>query len=829
MKNDSIEIKIAQKLYDLFVVNNTSIAIQDNDGVYRRRKTGHFNFKLFAQMLKTKSSLGCYQQTVSGKIRWICLDFDVKNKELGPVEIEIALFKLFDNIIVPITDWLKNRQINYLTEFSGRRGIHVWVIFNQTIEKKQGYDLINTICQDIKVEKLLGTEFGLDKFPQTPSAISNKVGKQVKVPLSTHKKGYQSFFLSEKITSFKEPLDLNKQYEILKKYKPNTPDVLKDTVRSSTSQVLYKTYEKTDNTELSPEKIIEALREIKAYDLLITNITSGRSSTTDFLVLLGTFSPFKNGEAIFKAVLEKLGAYREEIFDENYKKFHSNYYPPTLSYLNTLYAIDEKIPNPDETAFDILIKKCNLKSFEVTTPKHENKRIYRTLSDIVEAEINYAQYNDEVVLPLDIERLKEIRDYDNEFIAYQLKDVQESRLHKCKLKSGYKIFLRKELKDDGSVKERKMITLNPEERILTTALALDFYKNARNKEYGFSYIPNYMCKTELFINWFTLWQNYISVIENHLTTTLWEDSYVMMTDLKGFYDSIDFLPILTQIKGQLSAPAYRELYYLISYNENLMFKITGKRIGVPQGPAYARLMAEFYINFVLNEFRKEYKYYDGITLLRYVDDFFILSDSDNLERFLEDFKIYLLKYRLNINEQKTKLYGKISELFYDDILEITRKDTIKYAFRNDISYNMQISKEELISKLHYELTNPIQESFIFSTKMDEAYQIRYFLLYGKKIIRSEYGRGSLFNRFYSFLFSHFNSFIEDCESDLKDIPNNSLNQYVFISCLFFSIKEGKISRNDFNEHLSEIVVAMNNIENKYIANMVSSIIDWSNV
>lgn len=827
MKDDNIEFKIAKKLYDLFVVNDTSIAIQDADGIYRRRKIGHFDYMLFVQMLKTNSSLGCYQQTWDGKIRWICLDFDIKNKELNQEEKEATLFKLYDNIIAPVIYWLQERKINFLVEFSGRRGIHIWVIFKKTIEKKQGFDLINTICNDLKIEKLLGTEFCLDKFPQTPSAIGNKVGKQVKIPLSTHKKGQQSFFLNGKPSSFKSTIDLNNQYTILKRYKLNDPDIFKFQQQSSISQLLYKKYEVNDSIPLDPIKVIEALREIKSYDLIISNIMSGRSSTLDYLVMLGTFTPLKNDEAIFKAVLEELGAYKKSEFDENYKKFHLNYYPPTLSYLNTLYSIDDKNTKKEETAFDILIEKFNLNNSEIINWEYKNKKSYRSLSNIVEAEINYARYNDEVILPLNIERLKEIGNYDSEFIAFQIKDVRERKIHKCKLKSEYEIFIRKEIKADKTIKERMMIILNPEERVLTTALALDFYKNSKNKEYGFSYIPNYICRTEIFINWFTLWQNYINVINTYLTPDLWKNSYIMTTDLKEFYDSIDYLPILKQVKGQLSIKSYRELYYLVSYNENLMFKITGKRIGVPQGPAYARLLAEFHINYVLNEFRKNYKQYTRITLLRYVDDFFIISDSDNLDIFFRDFKSFLSKYRLTINEQKTKMYGKISELSYEDILEITRKDTIKYAFRNDIAYEIQISKDELISKLHYELTDPLQESFIFSSKMEEAYQIRYFLLHRKEIIKSEYGRGSLFNSFYSFLFSHFDNFIVDCESDLKNIPNNSLNQYVFISCLFFAIKDGRISRNTFKEHLADALTRMDDVKNKYIADMINSIINWS--
>ena len=40
-------------------------------------------------------------------------------------------------------------------------------------------------------------KFGLDKFPATDSAAGNKVGKQVKFPLSVHRSGGQSFIFEK--------------------------------------------------------------------------------------------------------------------------------------------------------------------------------------------------------------------------------------------------------------------------------------------------------------------------------------------------------------------------------------------------------------------------------------------------------------------------------------------------------------------------------------------------------------------------------------------------------------------------------------------------------
>ena len=112
---EGIEILIANKLYDLFVVNTSSVAVQGKDGIYIREKIGTFNSSLLAQMIKVKGALGCYQQTSKGQIKWLCLDFDIKDKRLSKEENEAKLFFLYDNIIVPVIKYLDEHSIHYLT------------------------------------------------------------------------------------------------------------------------------------------------------------------------------------------------------------------------------------------------------------------------------------------------------------------------------------------------------------------------------------------------------------------------------------------------------------------------------------------------------------------------------------------------------------------------------------------------------------------------------------------------------------------------------------------------------------------------------------------
>lgn len=116
---DQIIKDIAQLEYSLFVVNSYAAGIQQNDGRYI---TKYFPMSPFVieQMLKRQGSMGCYQQGYrTNRIKWICFDFDCKEK------VEPDVYDLYNQCIVPFTQMLDEFGIHYMMEFSGRRGIHL--------------------------------------------------------------------------------------------------------------------------------------------------------------------------------------------------------------------------------------------------------------------------------------------------------------------------------------------------------------------------------------------------------------------------------------------------------------------------------------------------------------------------------------------------------------------------------------------------------------------------------------------------------------------------------------------------------------------------------
>ena len=90
--------QLAQKEYELFVVNTTAVAVQGRDGNYYTEYIPVTPF-LLQNMLSQQGSLSCYQQKYrTNRIRWICFDFDCNEKENPDIQ------ELYSTCITPLIE-----------------------------------------------------------------------------------------------------------------------------------------------------------------------------------------------------------------------------------------------------------------------------------------------------------------------------------------------------------------------------------------------------------------------------------------------------------------------------------------------------------------------------------------------------------------------------------------------------------------------------------------------------------------------------------------------------------------------------------------------------
>ena len=311
MKEEIVQ-RISERIYSLLVLNSSAAGIQQKDGRYITKYIP-ITPSLIESMILSRASMGCYQQGYkTGYIKWICLDFDCKDKSNPDV------LSLYRDAILPIISYLNKVGITYLTEFSGRRGIHIWIIFDCILKKSVGYRILNEILKRTGIQSNIEEkEWNLDLFPATDSSKNNTVGKQVKFPLSTHKMGGMSFFFTGEFRYRKDLYTdsfLEEQYCILHEYCENKVDEVLDNLGISSVfkreyGYKYRKYKLLESVDVTIDAIWAALNSTRVFSDLYERMKRGQALPRDWTVLLGTLSPCDADGAIVRAVFSEFPNY----------------------------------------------------------------------------------------------------------------------------------------------------------------------------------------------------------------------------------------------------------------------------------------------------------------------------------------------------------------------------------------------------------------------------------------------------------------------------------------------------------------------------------------
>ncbi len=165
-------------------------ALQSNNGNYYKYEE-EVTEELFTSHLNGTVSLGAYT-TFQNTCIFGAWDIDI-NKEM------YSLFdspdKAFEHYKIDIVNILKQfhillQNIPHYFEFSGRKGAHVWVFFDNPVPSEDVFDFLRNIAGQLIFDKRI---FHIEVFPK--QAKTDGDGNLIKLPLATHRvTGNQSYF-----------------------------------------------------------------------------------------------------------------------------------------------------------------------------------------------------------------------------------------------------------------------------------------------------------------------------------------------------------------------------------------------------------------------------------------------------------------------------------------------------------------------------------------------------------------------------------------------------------------------------------------------------------
>lgn len=781
---------ISKKLYEYFVVNSNVIAMQMPNGNYIPQAI-RYDSDLFFQMLRKNSSLAVYQQkSYSSLIKWVCLDFDIMKGKEDDGTIE----ELYESCVLPSCRFLDERGIRYLVEYSGRRGIHIWIIFDAFFEKQVGFDFIDFILKNVDFGEKFNTVYGLDKFPATRFG-KNKLGKAVKLPLSVHKKtNKQSMFLNvdEKINLTNRGIHTEEFYVqqnlILEQYQLNSLEIFaKIEINIDKHNNLKYRVQKYQKNRLDFQKLVESTQNSIVFVKLWNRINRGEMSYYDRVFLVGTFSQVD--PELLNYIFSMQPNYDESLTQKYILKLKKSLYPITIAYLYDIYGESmEADMNPLETVLEYISRVMEIDLQPNNTVEEEN-----ITSIILEKEKKYLLYNDEVVEPkiyYDLQNMLniDIQRIENRALRIIHEDTQSSNIDI----SPYYLFVRKELKG-AKERDRILVSLSAEDRLLTTRLIYEFVYLINWKFNSYSYNMNFWEDDNLFFPYWSSWKNFVNDIELYLKFDIFDDYGIIKLDLSNFYDSIYLHSIYSDLKKMLvkkSKDGQNELLNILSflsrYNDRIMKAIHGNIKGVPQGPAYARVLAEFYLSTVIEKFSNKYKNKNPDSIFkfyRYVDDMFILYKNID-DEFLVDIANEFSKVGLVINSEKSRDFGPIGEIssekreeFFEDIYlnyQVKSFDSVEFLSDSEQNELIEFFDRYITRKGFWDINSA---NFLLGDFLDDNLQSYYIDKYYLNILESQYGRGSIFRKFYRIIFKKTKAvqlFFKN--QDYQKIPLNTINE-----------------------------------------------------
>lgn len=541
---------ISDLLSDIFATDQNFHIRQMPDGNYIRRN-GALTSQVIRESIRTGAAIGPYQKNIDSSVNWLCFDFDVK-KDFLASEVFLSAMEELNEAVDSFCEKLKRIEIPYLLEFSGQRGMHVWILFSERISYRVAYE----ITQNIRTNLISTSESGMiavDLFPKT-RAPSGGVGVGVKIPLSKHvKTGCYSLLASDqnksssKINTSELSVELlGQQLSILKNKK--------EISKAQVEKILGVFFDLSQDSSMAAARVKSiviskdsfGINELMTHwevhrplkKLLERFLVDKQLSHVERMLLVGVFINLKSvkynrlGEFVLLKIFSKTSNYNEDKSKKALRKLQSFHFPS-----------QQQIENVTGEKFDVALSLDELLCACIPYFDHYVNGVFDFSLDDIEttraAEINYIFQNDEVQSARlisylsngdGVELLSQVNNFVNGFseIDYYMHTRNEPS------------------------KQRKLVTLGAIERLATSAILKQLiyffdFKSSDNS-YGYQVNPGFKDRY-IFKPWLNLWVEFVAGISSVVDDVANENFYVVKADISKFYDEVPHEPIKRLLLG----------------------------------------------------------------------------------------------------------------------------------------------------------------------------------------------------------------------------------------------------------------------------------------
>ena len=272
---------------------------------------------IIKEHLSARITADTYVQRPNSTVRFMVFDVDVSKSVLlqydrGSDEYKAYLQKAFDQAQV-IRGLLDHYGLNGYIEYSGCRGYHVWLFFNEWIPSRY----VNMLSEIVDNEITIIDGISVEYFPNKTRVKDGKYGQAIKIPYGVHiRTGERSYFIDN---NGNPVMDVDLMIDTIAK--AGIADV-KQVIASRTG-ITEKSEHKEVDTDISAYGDIEpGIREVLIgchllRYLCLKSVKTGYLTHYERLTVLYVFGHLgEEGQAFVHKVMSFTLNYKPELFTE---------------------------------------------------------------------------------------------------------------------------------------------------------------------------------------------------------------------------------------------------------------------------------------------------------------------------------------------------------------------------------------------------------------------------------------------------------------------------------------------------------------------------------
>ncbi len=614
--------------------------------------------------LEGDATFGLYLLNRASCCHLVCVDIDIPKCDLNEVDFKNPKAKYgylkpkLDAVLEALSGQLGVPPESILLEDTGGRGYHIWVFFSDEVPGQTAVSFGEALKRQL--------DFEVEFFPkQGRLTPTRKYGNLIKLPLGLHRK-YESwsFFFYLSVEGPHPIAGKKESIAHLQTIVPVAPEVIHGIInefakelplRDETIIPISGLDHKRPQFEGNPDMLVS---QCTAMRNLRTKAKQGdRFSLPEAFHFADVMLSVPNGiEFIHDTMRLSLKSDYDQTRTHDEIERISPLYPPNCLTLvrkgicpdyckESIRKRNEDSLVPSTSPCSVWLKRVPTKLVADTKNILERVGATENLKHAFFQLKHYHEHEDTLFFdPFDFEH------FESRFDAYT-KVLAKALIEKTEFPFGkyFSIPLPKKLNDEKELEYRRMSYSTVYDQVPIQAIfnifGLIVESEFQSTSYGYRWNKDASTPYRIFEDWREAYPRF----RNDILASLKRhpNRFHVCCDIKGYYDHVDHNILLEQIRRfKPDTYIYQTIERIVRAYES---EEQGGR-GLPQGPAYARLLANLYLNN-FDIFAEQL----SIAYFRYVDDFVLVFENEkDAEEGLELIVNRLLKQGLELSQDEAK-------------------------------------------------------------------------------------------------------------------------------------------------------------------------------